>query len=197
MGPASVGSSPLLAFFGLFLILPAMALAFVLGFRTYRVEGYLGRRVGIGIGAIVGWTCFFALCWLSVAYGLGEQDQLFRPTLFAGLSNSLLLYVFPLPALVATVLVFYALYATRADFGRRRTLTLVAAGLVALAGLGIVVADPDPLGIVGRADLDGGGRGRWLGVGCGLRAGRRRRYDPAGRHDPTPRAAREARPGTE
>ncbi len=148
-----------------------MVLAFVLGVRTYRVEGYLGRRVGTGIGAIVGWTCFFALCWLSVASGWANRTSYFARRC-SRTSRQPAPVPFPPASLVATVLVVYALYATRADFGRRRTLTLVAAGLAVLAGLGLVAADPDPVGIVGALiSTAAGAVGGWVSGAGYARAG--------------------------
>lgn len=156
----------LLSFFGLALFLPAMVLGFVLGARTYRVENRLGRRAGALVGAIAGWGCFFTLCWAVVALTLGRRDQLFRPTLFAGLEGSLGLYAFPPLMLAATGLVFYALYSKR-PFELRRRLVLVATGLAALAGLLVVVADFDPLGVAGAvvSTLAGGVGGVISGLG--------------------------------
>ena len=138
-----------LSFYGLVLILPAMVLAFFLGTRTYRVESGFGRRVGTGVGALIGWACFFVLSWSAVAYGLEGRDQLFRPVLFADLDGSPVLYVFPLLILISTALVLYALYATNADYGRRRRAVFVSAALALAAGLLVLAADPDGLGLVG------------------------------------------------
>ena len=138
-----------LSFYGLVLILPAMALAFFLGSRTYRVERTFGMRVGAGIGALIGWVCFFVLSWAAVAYGLAGRDQLFRPVLFAGLDGSPVLYAFPLLILMATALVLYALYTTSAAYERRRRAALASAALALVAGLLVLAADPDGLGLVG------------------------------------------------
>ena len=138
-----------LSFFGLVLILPAMILGAVLGARTYRVERRLGTRIGAGVGAIVGWTSFFALHWAAIAYGLEGRDQLFRPVLFAGLEDSVFFYAFVPLALPATGLVLYALFSRGTDFGRRRRLSFYGAGLAALAGVLVLVASFDFLGLVG------------------------------------------------
>ena len=162
----------LLAFFGLVLLLPAMIVAFVLGARTYRVVGTFGRRVGAGIGALIGWTCFFFLCWAAVAYGFGGRDQLFRPTLFGGLESSFFLYVFPLPVLAATTLVVYALFFPRADYERRRRAVLLAAVLAGIAGLGVVAAGFDLLGVAGAlVSTAAGAAGGWVSGAGYARAG--------------------------
>lgn len=162
----------LLSFFGLFLMLPAMIMAFFLGSRTYRVEGILGRRAGATVGAIAGWTCFFFLCWSAVAYGFGGRDQLFRPAIFGGLESSFVLYLFPLPVLAATALVIYALYYTGADFARRRRAVLLAGALVLLAGLGVVATGFDPLGVAGAlVSTLSGAAGGWVSGAGYARAG--------------------------
>lgn len=138
----------LLSFFGLVLFLPAIVLGFVLGARTYRVERGLATRAGALVGAIAGWGCFFVLCWVAVAYGLGGRDQLFRPTLFAGLEGSLAFYAFAPLMFAAAAFVLFALFAKGA-FERRRRLVLLAAGLALLAGLLVVAADFDSLGVAG------------------------------------------------
>ena len=138
-----------LSFYGLVLILPAMVLAFFLGARTYRVERGYGMNVGAGIGALIGWSCFFVLSWAAIAYGLEGRDQLFRPVLFAGLEGSLVIYVFPLLLLVSTALVLYALYATTADYARRRNAVLLSGALALVAGVLVLATDPDPVGLAG------------------------------------------------
>ena len=138
-----------LSFYGLVLILPAMVLAFFLGARTYRVERGYGMNVGAGIGALIGWACFFVLSWAAVAYGLEGRDQLFRPVLFAGLEGSFVIYVFPLLLLVSTALVLYALYATTVDYARRRSAVLLSGILALVAGALVLATDPDPFGLAG------------------------------------------------
>ena len=152
-----------LSFYGLVLLLPAMVLAFLLGARTYRVERAFGMRVGAGIGAIIGWACFFVLSWSAVVYALEGRDQMFRPALFAGLDGSPVLYVFPLMILIVTALVLYALYATNADYGRRFWAVLVSAGLALATGLLVLLADPDPLGLAGAVvSTLSGAVGGWI-----------------------------------
>ena len=168
-----------LSFYGLVLILPAMALAFLLGSRTYRVESAFGRRVGAGIGALIGWACFFVLSWAAVAYSLEGRDQMFRPALFAGLDGSPVLYVFPLLILIATVLVLYALYATKADYGRRRSAVFVSAALALAAGLLVLAADPDGLGLAGAlVSTLSGAVGGWVSGFGYARAGGNERIPP-------------------
>jgi hypothetical protein len=126
-----------LSFFGLVLILPGTALAATLGARTYRSQRRRGTRVGIGIGAIVGWTSFFALAWLT--------GVLRPPTGSSGLAY----YAFVPLALAATGLVLYALFTREADFERRRNLVLAGAVVAVVAGLTILVSDFESIAIVG------------------------------------------------
>jgi hypothetical protein len=126
-----------LSFFGLVLILPGTALAAALGARSYRSQRRRGTRVGMGIGAIVGWTSFFALAWLTEALPpstgpYGPADYAFVPL-----------------ALVATGLVLYALFSTGADFDGRRNLVLVGAAFAVVAGFAVLVSDFEPLAIIG------------------------------------------------
>jgi hypothetical protein len=140
---------PRLAFLGMALILPGMALAAVLGSRTFRTPGKRGTRVGAGVGALIGYSGFFGLEWLAVAFGLDERDQAFQIVLFPDLGGTLAFYAFVPLTLVATGLVIYALYSKNADFDRRLRLAVVGAVLAALAGLGVVATDFDPLGVLG------------------------------------------------
>ncbi len=126
-----------LSFFGLVLILPGMALAAALGARTYRSQRRQGTRVGTGIGALVGWTSFFALVWLT---------GVLRPS--TGPSGPAHYAFVPL-ALVATTLVLYALFAGGADFSRRRDLVLAGAAFAVVAGLAVLLSAFEPLAIVG------------------------------------------------
>src|SRR3954470_16439132 len=57
---------PRLAFLGTLLILPGMALAAVLGARTFRTPRKRGTRVGAGVGALIGYSGFFGLEWLPL-----------------------------------------------------------------------------------------------------------------------------------
>ncbi|HET7271092.1 MAG TPA: hypothetical protein VFI90_08380 [Rubrobacter sp.] len=140
---------PRLAFLGTVLILPGMVLAAVLGARTFRTPRRRGMRVGAGVGALIGWSGFFGLEWLAIAFGLNRRDQAFRTVVFPDLEGSLAFYAFVPLTLVATGLVIFALYARSADFERRRRLALVGAALAVLAGLAVVVTDFDSLGLTG------------------------------------------------
>jgi hypothetical protein len=140
---------PRLAFLGMVLILPGMALAAALGARTFRTPGKRGTRVGAGVGALIGYSGFFALEWLATALGFAGRDQAFRLVLFPDLGGTLAFYAFVPLTLSATGLVIYALYSKNMDFDRRLRLAIVGAVLAALAGLGVVATDFDPLGILG------------------------------------------------
>ncbi len=140
---------PRLAFMGTLLILPGMALAAVLGARTYRTTRRRGTRVGAGVGALIGWSGFFGLEWLAIALGLNHRDQAFQTVVFPDLRGTLAFYAFVPLTLAATVLVIYALYSRRMDFERRRRLVLIGAALALLAGLAVVATDFDPLGDLG------------------------------------------------
>ncbi|HJQ30241.1 MAG TPA: hypothetical protein VJ827_12955 [Rubrobacter sp.] len=140
---------PRLAFLGTVLILPGMALAALLGARTFRTTRGRGTRVGSAVGALIGWSGFFGLEWLAIAFGLNRRDQAFRTVVFPDLAGTLAFYIFVPLTLVATALVIFALYSRRADFERRRRLVLIGAGLAVLAGLAVVVTDFDSLGVMG------------------------------------------------
>jgi hypothetical protein len=140
---------PRLAFLGTALILPGMALAAVLGASTFRTPRKRGTRVGAGVGAIIGYSGFFALEWLAISFGLSERDQAFRTVLFPDLGGTLAYYAFAPFTLVATGLVTYSLYSKNADFERRRRIATVGAVLAVLAGLGVVATDFDLLGVLG------------------------------------------------
>jgi hypothetical protein len=113
---------PGLSFLGLVLILPGMAFAAALGARTYRSQRGRGTRVGMGIGAIVGWLVFFALAWLT-----GLVD----------------------PSAASVGLVLYALFVGGAGFDRRRNLVLTGAAAALAAGLAVLAADFELLAVVG------------------------------------------------
>jgi hypothetical protein len=140
---------PRLAFLGIALILPGMALAAVLGARTFRTPRKRATRVGAGIGALIGYSGFFGLEWLAIAFGLDERDQAFRIVLFPGLEGTLAFYAFVPLTLAATGLVIYALYTKNADFQRRRRLATLGAVLAVVAGLAVVATDFDLLGVLG------------------------------------------------
>src|SRR5215210_2857053 len=126
-----------LSFFGLVLILPGTALAAALGARTYRSQRRRGTRVGMGIGAIVGWLAFFTLAWLTGLVGPSAA------------SVGPISYAFPPLALAAAGLVLYALFVREASFDRRRNLVLAGAAVALAAGLVVLVADFEPLAVVG------------------------------------------------
>jgi hypothetical protein len=140
---------PRLAFLGMLLILPGVALAAVLGARTFRTPRRRGTRVGAGLGALIGYSGFFGLEWLAIAFGLDKRDQAFQTVLFPDLGGTLAFYAFVPLTLVATGLVIFALYSKNAGFERRLRLAVVGAVLAVLAGLGLVTTNFDPLGILG------------------------------------------------
>lgn len=140
---------PRLALLGTLLILPGMVLAAVLGARTFRTPTRRGLRVGAAVGALIGYSGFFALEWLAIAFGLDKRDQAFRIVLFPDLGGTLAFYAFVPLTLMATGLVMFALYSRTADFDRRRVLVVVGAVLAVLAGLAIVATDYDTLGVLG------------------------------------------------
>ena len=125
-----------LSFFGRLLILPGTALAAALGARTYRSQRRRGTRVGMGIGAIVGWLSFFALAWLTGLVGPSAA------------SVGPISYAFPPLALAAAGLVLYALFSRHADFDRRN-LVLAGAAVALVAGLVVLIADFEPLAVAG------------------------------------------------
>ena len=138
-----------LAFLGLVLILPGMALAAVLGLRTYRAEKRRAVRVGAGIGALIGWSGFFALAWFAAAFGFDGRDLAFRVVIFPGLGDSYAFYLFPQLIVLATVIVMFALYSRRADFELRRRAALAGTALAMLAGFLVISTSFDGLGVAG------------------------------------------------
>src|SRR5215207_7872681 len=92
---------PRLAFLGMALILPGMALAAALGARTFRTPVRRGTRVGAGVGAMIGFSGFFALEWLATALGFAQRDQAFRIVVFPDLGGTLAYYAFVPLTLVA------------------------------------------------------------------------------------------------
>jgi hypothetical protein len=126
-----------LSFFGLVLILPGTVLAASLGARTYRSQRRRGTRVGMGIGALVGWTSFFSLAWLT--------EIVPEPTGPYGLAY----YAFVPLTLVAAGVVLYALFSKSTDFARRRRLVLTGAALAIVAGLAVLASDFEPLAVIG------------------------------------------------
>jgi hypothetical protein len=140
---------PRLAFLGTLLILPGMALAAVLGARTFRTPRKRGTRVGAGVGALIGYSGFFGLEWLAIAFGLERRDQAFRTVLFPDLGGTLAFYAFVPLTLAASVLVIVALYKKNAGFDWRLRLAVAGAAFAVLAGLGVMATDFDPLGVLG------------------------------------------------
>jgi len=138
-----------LAFFGIVLFVPGMALGAVLGARTYRTPRRRATRVGAGVGAIVGWTSFFFPAWV------GDPPYVFLPL-----------------ALLATGLVLYALFAKGSTFEQRKRLFLVAAGIVAICGLVTLVLNFDVLGVTGAVfSTAAAALGGWVGGVGYARAG--------------------------
>ena len=115
-----------LAFLGLILIVPGMALGAVLGARTYRVERRLGMRAGAVIGAVAGLTSYL---------------------LFFVLVEGMTLLAIPLAA--SAVLLLYALFAVGQDFNHRGRMVLLAAGISALSGATALLLNFDLLGLLG------------------------------------------------
>ena len=128
-----------LSFFGLVLILPGTVLAAALGARTYRSQRRRGTRVGAGIGAILGWTSFFTVAWLTGTMRSSTGSD----------SGGLAYYAFVPLALVAAGLVLYALFSREASFDRRRRLALVGAAFALVAGVAILAADFELPAVIG------------------------------------------------
>ena len=105
--------------------------------------------MGAAVGALIGYSGFFGLEWLAIAFGLDARDQAFRIVIFPDLGGTLAFYAFVPLTLVATGLVIYALYSRNADFERRRNLAVVGAVLAVVAGLDVVATDFDLLGVLG------------------------------------------------
>lgn len=145
---------------GLALILPGMALAALLGSRTYRSERRRAIRVGTGIGAIVGWTGFFSLAWLESALGI-------RSAFFEDLGGSFFFYIFIPLALVTAGLVLYGLFSTSSPFATRRRLVLIGGAVAIVAGVAVFVTGPSVIGLVGLLVTTlGGAAGGWAaGIG--------------------------------
>ena len=138
-----------LAFLGLALILPGMALAAVLGLRTYRAEKRRAVRVGAGIGALIGWTGFFSLAWFAAAFGFDRRDLAFRVEIFPGLGDSYAFYLFPQLIVLATIIVMFSLYSRQANFEIRRRAALAGTALALLAGFLVIITSFDGLGVAG------------------------------------------------
>ena len=163
---------PRLAFLGTALLLPGMALAAILGARTFRTPRKRGTRVGTAVGALVGWSGFLCVVWLAIAFGLDRRDQIFQTVVFPDLGGTLAFCAFVPLTLAATALALYALYARGLDFERRRRLTTIGAALAVLAGLLVLVTDFDPVGVAGLlVSTISGAVGGWVSGAGYARAG--------------------------
>ena len=163
---------PTLAYVGTVLLVPGMVFAAVLGARTYRAPRGVAGRVGAGVGALIGFSGLLSLVWISAALGFAERDQAFRSGTFTEVGG-VAFYLFPPLTLAAVVLIIFALYSKGTDPSRRRRLGLVGAGLALLAGIGLVLSDPDGVGIAAALiSTAAGGLAGWVGgVGGYARAG--------------------------
>jgi hypothetical protein len=151
---------------------PGMVFAAVLGARTYRAPRGVAGRVGAGVGALVGFSGFLSLVWISAALGFAERDQAFRSGTFAEVGG-VAFYLFPPLTLAAAVLVVFALYSKGVGAPRRWRLGLAGAGLALLAGVGLVLSDPDGVGVAAAGiSTVAGALGGWVGGAGGYaRAG--------------------------
>ncbi len=127
VGEGEVYSATLLglAFVGIALILPGMALGAALGARTYRVENAVGTRAGTAVGAVGGLAgyLFFSL--------IGDL-----PLIAA-------------PSVVSLGLLLYALFATEQDLRWRKRVVLLAAALSVISGAVAFLVDFDPISLLG------------------------------------------------
>lgn len=163
---------PTLAYVGTVLLVPGMVFAAVLGARTYRAPRGVAGRVGTGVGALIGFSGLLSLVWLSAALGFAARDQAFRSGTFTEVGG-VAFYLFPPLTLAAAVLVVFALYSKGTDPSRRQRLGLIGAGFALLAGVGLVLSDPDGVGIVAvLISTVAGALAGWVGgVGGYARAG--------------------------
>ena len=137
---------PTLAYVGTVLLVPGMVFAAILGARTYRAPRGVASRVGTGVGALIGFSGLLSLVWLAAALGFAERDQAFMSGTFTDVGG-VAFYLFPPLTLAAAVLIILALYSKSMDLSRRRRLGLAGAGLALLAGIGLVLSDPDGAGL--------------------------------------------------
>ena len=163
---------PTLAYVGTVALVPGMVFAAALGARTYRASRGVAGRVGAGVGALIGLSGLLSLVWLAAALGFAERDQAFRSGTFTEVGG-VAFYLFPPLTLAAAVLVVLALYSKGMDATRRWRLGLVGAGLALLGGVGLVLSDPDGVGIAaaGISTVAGALAGWVGGVGGYARAG--------------------------
>ena len=163
---------PTLAYLGTVALVPGMVFAAVLGARTYRAPRGVAGRVGAGVGALIGFSGLLSLVWISAALGFAERDQAFRSGTFAEVGG-VAFYLFPPLTLAAAVLVVFALYSKGVGAPRRWRLGLAGAGLALLAGVGLVLSDPDGVGVAAALiSTVAGALGGWVGGAGGYaRAG--------------------------
>lgn len=130
---------PGLSLFGLVLILPGMFLSAMLGARTYRSQRARATTAGSAVGAIVGWTAFFALSWLtSIIPPPPEAGELEAALGSAGLAETAALYAFIPLTLFAIAAVLYGLFSTSAPYEQRRRLVLLGGIATLVAGLAVL-----------------------------------------------------------
>lgn len=159
---------PGLSFFGLILILPGMVLAALLGARTYRSQSERATTAGAAVGAIVGWTAFFSLSWLtSIIPPPAEAGDLEAALGSAGLAEIAALYAFIPLALFATATVLYGLFSIRAAYEQRRRLVLLGAIATLVAGLAVLLTSFEVQNVLGAvvATVAGALAGRVSGSG--------------------------------
>jgi hypothetical protein len=127
VGEGEIYSATLLglAFVGIALILPGMALGAVLGARTYRVENTVGARAGAAVGAVGGLAGY----------------------LFFSLVGDLPLIA--VPSVVSLGLILYALFATGSPVRWRRRVVLFAAALSLVSCTVAFLVDFDPISLLG------------------------------------------------
>jgi hypothetical protein len=127
VGEGDVYSATLLglAFVGIALILPGMALGAALGARTYRVENAVGARAGAAVGAVGGLAgyLFFSL--------VGDL-----PLIAA-------------PSVVSLGLLLYAIFANGSSVRWRKRVVLLAAAISILSGTVAFLVDFDPISLLG------------------------------------------------
>jgi hypothetical protein len=127
VGEGEVYSATLLglAFVGIALILPGMALGAALGARTYRVKNADGAKAGAAVGAVGGLAgyLFFSL--------VGDLPLIAAPDI------------------VSLGLLLYALFATGRPIRRRKRAVLLAAALSVISGAVAFLVDFDPISLLG------------------------------------------------